>query len=250
MKFVNLMINEGSALDNVAVIKVQAIVQNLKGSYRDFRREMFSKGFSASFYEKFLYIIPIDKVALNTKIYNIKRELRQYFHKDPKNIRVQSINLTADDYWYPLGVKAIRHTLRCSIERKIANDPELFLRGGLQIYNKTFERSYGSCGILKGISLEKVVRIKGENNIALVPTLRFDCFAGNYERVEDPTLRSRIISRFSSRLGPIEYERHMDELMKRILPIVAYISNKKLYFRNWKYSIEVEEGLISLDRWL
>jgi len=251
MKFINLMVNEGSTLDNVTVIKAQATMQNLTKPYRDFTREMFLRGFSASFHEKFLYIIPIDKAPLNTKIYEIREELRQYFYKDPRDVGVENINLTADDYWYPLGVRSIRHALRYSIERKVANDPKLFLRK-LQIYSKEFEIAYETCGVLTGVSLEKVIRVKieGETNIALVPTLRFDCFAGNYERVKDPTLRSRIIPRFTSRLGPAEYIRRMEELMKRILPIEAYISNKMLYFSGWKYLVRIEKEFISLDRWL
>lgn len=239
------MVNTGDTLTNVKVWKIKAVRQwikpDLKFSLRSF---LVEKGIAHSFFKEFMWLCPVDGSELEEEMINklSKSILTRY-----EGIEINTIEkLTEVGIWHSLGIVLIRDALRYSLIEKFMDNRSVIVTPKREVYSKEFIWSGKFFGVVAGISLNKIFRMN--DNVCICPLLIYECFDSMYRRVEDSKSRSRCISAIS-RIALRDYEYQMAILMKKILPLTVHLSNRKLYFNEWRYRI-LKKGEITLERWL
>ena len=223
------------------------IVQQLKPDFssRSLHSIFLKKGLAHAFFGKHLWLCPVD--GRKSEEVTIDEVLKEFFQQHGKP-EIETIeNLTINDVWYPVGIVLMRDAIRFSLIKKFKDDDSILLTPKREVYEKKFIKAYQTAGALAGISLDRIFRVNGDN-ICICPILTYECFDGSYQRVEDPGMRSRCISRVS-RVTSKEYERRMIEILNKILPLTVYLSNKRLFFDQWQYTM-LRKGEVTLEKWL
>lgn len=226
----NLMINKGDKLTNVALWRVIGTRNQVK--VEDTRRILLKEGFAHVFYEKYLWLAPLKEIE-ESKIESIVQRL---FGEKREIIEIEIDNLVDNEHWFSKGIVLIRDALQYALRQKFAGNKDFRVFSRRRIFKNKFVISGMSSGVVVGISLDRIMRID-TNNICICPVVEYECI-DNFEKVvEDRFERSKFISRVSN-INSKSYRVILNQLIENINPLSVNFSNKKLYFNEWGYKIE------------
>ncbi len=245
-----LAINQGDTLNSIPVWKVKMTRQDVKQdpSGKTLRARLLDKGIAHSFYENFLWIVPIDGKKIEEL--NLKEVISDNFLKWNEE-RLQIVeDFTSDLLWYPVSIVLLRDAIRYALRIKLKDQKNLVI-DKLSIYDKNQIIHSGTFTyVVLGISLEKILRIN-VNNVCICPELVYECYELKNRPVIDPFERQRNIIR-ASRCDSKEYCRRLDLMSKTVFPLKVNLSNKTLMFKFIYHELIREEKKIEqkgLEQW-
>jgi len=231
---VNLMINNGDLLEDVEIWRIETRAQHVKlKSPRFLRPELLKIGLAHAFFEEFLWLCSVSGKNIDESI--VENLANEYF-KQHENIDTATITLTSDNFWLNIGIVLVRDAIQYALYNKFKDDKNFIVKPKRKVYKLEFVYSGLYAGAVRGISLNRIFRI-GSGNICIAPIIIYECFDNFYRRIENPSERSRYISR-ASRIPPAKYERIVENLISRVTPLTVYLSDRKLLFKEWKYRVQ------------
>lgn len=237
-KFMNLAINTGDTLETIPVLKVRTTRQNAKPdpNQRSIRARLLDSGIAHSFFEEFLWIVPVDGRKIDE--IDLDETISKYFTKWG-DVQVEEIgNFTDDALWYPLGLVMLRDAVRYALWMKFRKNNNIVIYKR-EVYDKSQIIHSGTfVYAVLGISLERILRV-GENNICICPQIVYGCYDSMNRPVEDPYEKQRNIV-IASRCNSKEYSRRVDMMIGKTFPLNASLSNKTLSFKSWQHELIVK----------
>ncbi len=247
---INLMLNEGDLLEDVILWRIETVRQNLKVSSERFRKELLRRGLGHAFFQKFLWLCSVSKEDVEKK--EIMQIAKEYFKRFDE-IDVTTTTLTSDELWLDVGIVLVRDALSYTLRTKLRGHKDIILMPKRRFYSSKFITSGMYTGVIVGISLDKILRVN-LSNIGIVPSVDYECVDYEYKIVKDPQTRSKLISRVSKGSSK-KYEEIIEDLLGKVFPLDVYLSDRKLLFKGWKFTIKSEERKerdvkqVSLEEW-
>lgn len=253
---ITLLINNGDVLKDISVLKANVTRQDLKKGVtsRLFRDYLLSNGLAHSFYQGFLWIMPVNGEQIGSE--DIKNTVMGYFTKRLEVELAEIKNFNDEYFWMHVGLVLFRDALRYTLSDKFRDNGNMILRG-LNIYDKKqIVQSDMSIYTIAGISLERVYLVN-TINIGLSPLVVYDVYSYDHQRVKDKYERQRYITK-AAQCSFLEHLRRLNSIMDKIFPLTINFSNKKLIFRQRfhevyeKTKIEEKEKKrqMGLEKWL
>lgn len=248
----NLMLNKGDKLEKIEIWRVKAVRQDFKKGInsRAFRNFLLSRKIGHSFYQSFLWLIPLGKQRLDEdKI----REILSLQFKNFGEIRSLEIpNFNTEDIWLNVGVVLLRDALRFTLYEKFKNREDVVVRK-LRVYNKReVVGSWTFTYAILGVSLSRIVPVD-EDNVGILLFLVYELYDNFDQRVEDRYERQRYLTMASS-CDYGEYIRRLNKMVNLIFPLTVHFSNKTLIFDKSFYQLaslkEEKKEMTRLDKWL
>jgi len=244
------MLNEGDLLEDVILWRIETVRQNLKVSSESFRKELLRRGLGHAFFQKFLWLCSVNNEDVEKE--EIQQIAEEYFKIFDK-IDVTTITLTSDEFWLDVGIVLVRDALTYALSNKLRGRKDIILMPKRRFYSSKFLASGMYAGVIVGISLDKILRVN-LSNIGIVPSVNYECVDHKYKIVEDPQTRLRLISRVSKGSSK-KCEEIIENLLSKVFPLDVYLSDRKLLFKEWKFTIKAQESKerdmkqVTLEEW-
>jgi hypothetical protein len=243
--------NEGDTLDSIQTWKVKIRRQDVKPDPqgRTLRARLLDKGIAHSFYEEYLWAIPVNGRKVDEL--NLRETISENFLRWREE-EVQEINnFTSDELWYPVSIVLLRDAIRYALWTKL-KDQKNFIIYKREVYDKKriiYSGTYTY--VILGVSFEKILRM-GHDNICLCPEIVYECYDSSNKRVEYHFERQKNIL-LASRCNLKVYCERLDLMIKNIFPLEIHLSNKTLKFNSIYYEIINEQEKMEqmrLEEWL
>jgi len=249
--FLIMAVNEGDTLSSIQAWKVRMMRQDIRldPKGRTLRTRLLDKGIAHSFYEKYLWAMPVNGRKVSEL--NLREIISENFLKWEKE-EVQEINnFTSDELWYPVSIVLLRDAVRYALWAKL-KDQKDFIIHKREVYDK---RQIAYSGIytyvISGVSFDKILRMD-HDNVCLCPDIVYECYDSLNRRVEDRFERQKSIL-LASRCTLKVYCERLESMIKNIFPLEIYLSNKTLKFNSIYYKIikgPEKMKQMRLEKWL
>lgn len=248
----NLILNKRDRLEEIEMWRVKAVRQDLKVGINSkaFRNYLLLKGMGHSFYQGFLWLLPLNKQELNED--EVKRILSSQFRDFGEIQFLEFPNFDVEEVWLSVGVVLLRDALRFSLYTKFKERKNIMVRK-LRVYNtKEILRSWTIVYAILGISLSKIILVD-KSNIGILPFLTYELYDNFDQRVEDKYERQKYLT-MASNCDYEEFTNRLNRMVNLVFPLTVYFSNKTLTFSRsfYKLTPPKKKGKIvtGLDRWL